>query len=122
MYQLLNEEAEFVIGDPTEIERPGAKKTGYVGTLSDGKTKGFWMLTLATSLRGRAMQAIRERIGERTLILDREFSYLNFFLALTEEDVNYVIRLNQGSKAPKFYFDEDKERELKLRTQVYGCF
>jgi len=53
--RLFNEEAEFVIGDPTEIERPGAKKTDYVGTLSDGQTKGFWMLTLATPLRGRAL-------------------------------------------------------------------
>jgi len=52
---LFNEEAEFVIGDPTEIERPGAKKTDYVGTLSDGRTKGFWMLTLATPLRGHAI-------------------------------------------------------------------
>ena len=55
LQRLFNEEAEFVIGDPTEIERPGAKKTDYVGTLSDGQTKGFWMLTLATPLRGRAL-------------------------------------------------------------------
>jgi hypothetical protein len=38
---LFNEEAEFVIGDPTEIERPHAHKTHYVGTLQDGETKGF---------------------------------------------------------------------------------
>ena len=30
--QMFNEEAEFVIGDPTEIERPHAHKTNYVGT------------------------------------------------------------------------------------------
>jgi DNA repair exonuclease SbcCD ATPase subunit len=41
LQRLFNEESEFVIGDPTEIERPGAKKTDYVGTLSDGQTKGF---------------------------------------------------------------------------------
>ena len=41
LQRLFNEEAEFVIGDPTEIEQPGAKKTEYVGTLSDGQTKGF---------------------------------------------------------------------------------
>ena len=29
--------APFVIGDPTEMPRPQAKKSGYVGTLSDGK-------------------------------------------------------------------------------------
>jgi hypothetical protein len=52
---MFNEEADFVIGDPTEIERPHASKTDYVGTLKDGQTKGFWMLTLATPLRGRAI-------------------------------------------------------------------
>ena len=52
---LFNEEADFVIGDPTQIERPHANKTKYVGTLMDGETKGFWMLTLATPLRGRAI-------------------------------------------------------------------
>jgi hypothetical protein len=44
---LFNEEAEYVIGDPTEIERSHAHKTDYVGTLKDGKTKGFWMLNQA---------------------------------------------------------------------------
>jgi len=29
---LFNEEADFVIGDPTEIERPHANQTEYVGT------------------------------------------------------------------------------------------
>jgi len=53
--RLFNEETEFVIVDPTEIERPGAKKTEYVGTLSDGETKGFWMLMMATPIRGRAI-------------------------------------------------------------------
>lgn len=38
---LFNEEADFVIGDPTEIKHPHADKTGYVGTLRDGLTKGF---------------------------------------------------------------------------------
>jgi hypothetical protein len=50
---LFNEEAEFVIADPTEIERPHADQTEYVGTLMDGQTKGFWMLNLETPLRGR---------------------------------------------------------------------
>ena len=38
---LFNEEADFVIADPTEIERPHAGQTEYVGTLMDGETKGF---------------------------------------------------------------------------------
>ena len=33
LWRLFREEAEFVIGDPTEVERPQARKTEYVGTL-----------------------------------------------------------------------------------------
>ena len=42
LWRLFQEDAEFVIGDPTEIERPHAWKTEYVGKLKDGKTRGFW--------------------------------------------------------------------------------
>ena len=139
--RMFNEEAEYVLVDPTEIERPGAKKTDYVGTLSDGKTKGFWMLTLATPLRGRAIpchfityssatigsevssrnlehqravRGIKELIGNRAMVFDREFSYLEFLINLEVEDINYVIRLNTGSNPPKFYFDVEQKRELKL--------
>ncbi len=38
---LFNEEADFVIGDPTDIEHPHASKTDYVGTLMMGKPKAF---------------------------------------------------------------------------------
>ena len=34
------EEGAFVIGDPTDIERPEGKKTPYVGWLKNGK-RGF---------------------------------------------------------------------------------
>ena len=145
LQRLFNEEAEFVIGDPTEIERPGAKKTEYVGTLSDGQTKGFWMLTLATPLRGRALpchfvtyssatindeatsrnlehqravQGVKALIGDRTLVFDREFSYLGFLLKIDAEQIKYVIRLNQGAKPPKFYYDAKGKRELKLRIAL----
>src|SRR5512136_437247 len=37
LWRLFQEDAEFVIGDPTEIKRPQAWKTEYVGTLKDGK-------------------------------------------------------------------------------------
>jgi hypothetical protein len=119
--RLFNEEAEYVIVDPTEIERPGAKKTDYVGTLSDGETKGFWMLTLATPIRGRAIpchfityfsatlgsdatsrnlehqraiQEIKALIGKRIMVFDREFSYLSFLISIHAEGIEYVIRLN----------------------------
>lgn len=141
LQQLFNEEAQFVIGDPTEIERPGAKKTEYVGTLSDGQTKGFWMLTLATPLRGRAIpchfltyssetisqegssrnlehqkaiEEVERLVGNRPLIFDREFSYLGFLENLQAANLAYAIRLNQGAKPPRFYHAPDQKRELKL--------
>ena len=52
---LLDQNAKFVIADPTPIPRPQAKKMDYVSTLNDGKTKGFWLLALATPYGGRAI-------------------------------------------------------------------
>jgi hypothetical protein len=138
---LFNEEADFVIADPTEIERPHAERTEYVGTLMDGQTKGFWMLTLATPLRGRAIpfhfltyssrtiedqpssrnlehfkaiQEIQQLIGARPIVFDREFSYRELLHSLVDEEVYFVIRLNMGANAPLFYYDAERKQRLKL--------
>jgi hypothetical protein len=50
LLRLYREEASFLIGDPTEMPRPEAQKTEYVGTLSDGQTNGYWLLILATPI------------------------------------------------------------------------
>jgi len=52
--RLCLDEAPFVLLDPTEISRPQARKTTYVGRLPEGK-RGFWLLVLATPFRGRAL-------------------------------------------------------------------
>ena len=141
LWRLFQEDAEFVIGDPTEIERPHAWKTDYVGTLKDGKTKGFWALILATPYRGRAIpcgmvtyssktiaqelgsrnqehfrafEGLKDMLGGRPLVLDREFSYLELMLNLFEEQINWVIRLNLRANPPKFYTDEGKEVALTI--------
>jgi hypothetical protein len=141
LWRLFQEDAEYVIGDPTEIERPHAWKTAYVGKLKDGKTRGFWALILATPYRGRAIpcgmvtyssktiaqgldsrnlnhfrafDGLKDMLGERPLVLDREFSYLELMLNLFEEQINWVIRLNLRSNPPKFYDDEGKEVALTL--------
>lgn len=138
---LFNEEADFVLGDPTEIERPHASKTKYVGTLKDGQTKGFCALTLATPVRGRAIpfhfltyssrtfeeqissrnlehfkaiQEIKTLIGNRPIVFDREFSYLMLLKSLVVSDVQFVIRLNMGSNPPNFYYDADQKLQLRL--------
>ncbi len=138
LYQV---DAEFVIGDPTEIERAQAWKTEYVGTLKDGKTKGFWAMVLATPYRGRAIpcglvtyssktiatnqdsrnlnhfrafESIKDLLGNKPLVLDREFSYLELLLNLIEEALKFVIRLNLGSHPPKFYDQEGQEVALTI--------
>jgi hypothetical protein len=112
-----------------------------VGTLKDGKTKGFWALLLATPYRGRAIpcglityssktiamnqdsrnqnhfrafEGLKDMLGERPLVLDREFSYLELLLCLNAEQVNFVIRLNLGSHPPKVWDAEGQEVSLTI--------
>lgn len=107
----------------------------------DGQTKGFWMLTLATPLRGRAIpfhfvtyssrtfedqpssrnlehfkaiQAIQQLIGERAIVFDREFSYQGLLRSLVEATVPFVIRLNLGANPPRFYYDREQKHPLQL--------
>ena len=123
LLRLYQEEAPFVIGDPTEMPRPQAKKSEYVGILSDKETKGYWLLLLATPYRGRAIPCgfvdyssktinqdatsrnqhhfaafaqVKELLGDRPLVLDREFSYLELLENMVQEGVNFVIRLKVG--------------------------
>ena len=141
LWRLFQEDAEFVIGDPTEIERPHAWKTAYVGKLKDGKTRGFWALMLATPYRGRAIpcgmvtyssktiaqgedsrnlnhfrafNGLKDMLGGRPLVLDREFSYLELMLNLFEEQINWVIRLNLRANPPKFYDEDGKQVALTI--------
>ena len=112
LLRLFDEEAPFFLADPTEISRKQARKTAYVGKLSDGKTLGFFLLTVAQPYKGRAIpfafitssegtlnreatsrnlehqrafRRVRELIGEKPLVLDREFSSERLFQAMVEE-------------------------------------
>ena len=146
---LYQEEAPFLIGDPTEMPRPAAKKTKYVGTLSNGQTSGYWLLILATPYQGRAIPChfvsyssaiigaevtsrnryyyqafaeVKELLGEKPLVLDREFSYLEVMQALVIlviEEVNFVIRL----KLRAHIFDQEGKQvslNVKKRRNPYS--
>jgi len=129
LLRLFQADAPFVIGDPTEMPRPQARQTPYVGTLKDGKTRGDWLLLLATPFRGRAIPCglvtyssrtiaqmsssrnqyhwqafdqVKTLLGNRPLVLDREFSYLELLVYLAAAQVHFVIRLNLGSHPPLF--------------------
>jgi hypothetical protein len=147
LQRLFDGQAAFVLGDPTEIERPQARATPYVGRISDGKTRGFWTLLLATPFRGRALpfafvcyssrtleteassrnlehrrclRQVKELIGDKILVLDREFSYEVLMQALVEEEIAFVIRLNLGRHQPILLDDEDRRVKLHVtrRKQV----
>lgn len=149
LLRLFQIDAPFVLGDPTEIPRPHAWNTAYVGTLMDGKTKGFWLLTLATPFRGRALPfhfvtyssktidaeessrnlkhfsafaAIKDLLGEKPLVLDREFSYLELLDNFHTEQVHFVIRLNLRSHPPHFTNAHHRSVVLQIApgdTEVY---
>lgn len=155
LLRFYQEEAEFVIGDPTEMKRYRAPKTAYVGKLSDGETPGYWLLVLSTPFRGRAIpfhfityssrtigdqvtsrnqehfrcfEAAKQLLGERPLVLDREFSYEELMETLYIEHIQFVIRLNLGDqhKQPRL-IDADGEPiklfirpgETVIRPNVY---
>lgn len=144
LQRLFDGEAAFVLGDPTEIERPQARSTPYVGRIQEGKTRGFWMLLLATPFRGRALpfgfvcyssrtleteassrnlehrrclRQVKELIGGKILVLDREFSYEALMQALAEEEIDFVIRLNLGRHQPTLLDDEDRRVKLHVTRQ-----
>ncbi len=147
LLRLYQEEAEYVIGDPTEMPRYDAPKTEYVGKLSDEGRQGYWLLVLSTALRGRAIpfsfityssrtlgvqvgsrnqehfrcfEQVKELLGERPLVLDREFSYLELMQILALEQINFVIRLNLGDKRHPAHFTDDEGRPIKLLVQPGG--
>jgi DDE family transposase len=150
LLRLYQDESAFMIGDPTEMPRPGAKKTGYVGKLSDGQTSGYWLLVLATPYQGRAIPChfvsyssaiidaeitsrnryhfqafaeVKELLGDKPLVLDREFSYLELLQVLIVEEVNFVIRLKVGAH----FFDAEgqpvaltvKKGETRILNKVF---
>jgi hypothetical protein len=144
LLRFYQEEAEFVIGDPTEMERYKAPKTSYVGTLSDGNTAGYWLMVLSTPFRGRSLpcsfvvyssrtigaqctsrnqehfrcfEEVKELLGERPVVLDREFSYSELMEILYIEQIQFVIRLNLGDqhKQPRLIGGDGEPVKLFIR-------
>ncbi len=140
LMRLYDPESPFVLVDPTEMERKQAKKTGYVGRLSDGKTLGFWMIVFAQPYRGRAIPfhfgvyseatineevtsrnlqwrdlvwEIKELVGETPLVFDREFSAQRWLDALEQARCEWVVRLNAKSGV-KFFDGEGEEIPLLI--------
>lgn len=139
LHRLYNEESEYVLGDPTDIERPQAGKTDYVGKLKNGKL-GFTTAFLATPYRGRAIPfsfisyssktinaelssrnmehiktiaELKELLGDKILVMDREFSYELLFAEIAESDIEYAIRLKTGNN-PTILDEEGNKLSLTV--------
>lgn len=137
--RLYDEDSSFVLGDPTDIERLQAKKTEYVGKLKD-KQLGFQILVLATPYQGRAIPfsfvtyssrtigtemrsrnmehskaigELKELLGDKILVLDREFSYEWFFEELVKAGIQFVIRLKTGNN-PTILNEEGEKISLTV--------
>jgi hypothetical protein len=152
LMRLYDPESPFVLVDPTEIERPQARRTEYVGRLSDGKTLGFWMVVFAQPYRGRAIPfhfglyseatlneeptsrnlqwrslvwEVRELVGDTPLIFDREFSAQRWLKTLEEAGCRWVVRLNTASRV-KFTDEEGEEVSLLVgkgeRERIEGVY
>ena len=141
---LYREEAEYVIGDGTELERPQAKNTEYVGLLKDGQTRGYNLLVLATPYRGRALPFQLVSYSSRTiaderssrnqqhgrawsevaaflegtaLLLDREFCCEEDLQMMQRLNIQGVVRLNVGLNPTLTFEKGDFRRTVSLTLQ-----
>ena len=111
---LFHENAPFVICDPTEIPRPQAKSTPYVGRLKDGKTRGFQLLVFSFPYKGRAIPFWFLVFSSRTVQnpgrvigSDRPVPFPN------EAGAHFVARLSTA-RHPAFTDEHGQKRRLFL--------
>jgi len=117
-----------------------------VGRLKDGKTRGVQLLVFAVPYRGRAipfffisyssrtiaeeessrnlehrrgLEVVKLLIGDKPVVLDREFSYQGLFEDFVEEGMKFVIRLNTGNH-PTFKDKEGNKVVLSLAPRGTG--
>ena len=62
----------------------------------------------------RAFAGVQALIGERPLVLDREFSYEWLLADLVADHVHFVIRLNLGSQPPELLDPRGKRFDLVI--------
>jgi hypothetical protein len=141
LHRLLDAQSPFVLVDLTEVRRPQAKRTPYVGRLRDGGL-GFWVFTLAQPYGGRAVpihlglysQATLEAEGTgrnlvwraflqealryvepgTVLVFDREFSFAGWLGVMEEVGARYAIRLNAKAKG---YLEDGEGKRVALRLR-----
>jgi hypothetical protein len=153
LLRLFQETAPFVIGDVTEIARAQARRTEYVGRLKDGQTRGYWLLVLATPFRGRAipfhfityssktiqqqatsrnmnhcraLETVKGLLGDKPLVMDREFSYLELLLNLGSHPPTVLSpagrRIELAVSADEQVVHERVMYKGAVRVNLMGCW
>ena len=140
--RLYDPEGQYVLVDGTEIERKEAKRTSYVGRLSDGKTLGFWAIVFAQPYRGRVVPfyggtysestlaqevssrnlewqnmvyQVKDLAGEAVWVFDREFSAQGWLETLNQAGVRYAIRLNLSNDV---ILTDAKKKRVRLHVEA----
>ena len=135
LQRLFDPECPYALFDTTDIPRPQARNTRYVGRLKDGKTLGFTALVLAQPYRGRALPFevrvwseatleaelssrnlewrkvvydFKRLLGDCACVFDREYSTQGFLETMQEMQLNFVIRLNTGNRVG--FLNQDKKK------------
>ena len=121
-------------------DAPFVRRTPYVGTLKDGKTKGFQLLVSSFPYKGRAIPfwfvvfsfrtisqeetsrnlvhleaflQVKELLGERPLVMDREFGCGRLLSQLKGARIHFVVRL-KAARHPTFTDKDSRKRRLSL--------
>jgi hypothetical protein len=79
-------------------------KLGHIATQGDCRNLNHF----------QAFASLKDLLGERPLVMDREFSYIELLLNLVAEGVHFVIRLNLGSHPSRFWDHEGQEVVLEI--------
>lgn len=142
----LRNESNIILVDPTEIERPDAKNTEYVGFLKD-KSRGYVNIIYAYPYQGRAIpfyfqtyssKTIADEMYSRnsiwrdditklkflaekkTIVADREFCSEHYINMLTAENIDFVIRLKVGKAESPVSITDIKGQKINYQNAKKG--
>jgi hypothetical protein len=90
-----------------------------------GRAIPFWFITYSSNTirqqatsrnqeHFRCFEEVKNLLGERPLVMDREFSYEQLLANLVIEDIQFVIRLNLGNPQKPVRFFDTEGQLMKL--------
>lgn len=140
----VNVQQNIYLVDYTEIEREWAKNTKWVGTLSDGETRGAAILTISIPYKGRAIPIIVKEYSSaildldstskniilknallsalsllegKIIVADREFCSEENLKFLIGEGIKFVVRFKVGGKNRKTIVTDKNKNKIDYTLQ-----